>query len=326
MEPAPVTAVAAGTQRHSKKAVLGTALVLIGMPIVLVPIEAAQFYLRNRSSASIVSSGQQREYVLYVPRSYDRTTPTPLVISLHGGGTWGAAQRDLSRWNEVADREGLIVVYPSGTGFPRVWHAIRPGAALTADVTFISDLIDTLEAEFNIDPARIYADGMSNGGGMAFVLSCTLSHRIAAVGLVASAQFLPWSWCTDRRAVPLIAFHGTADRIAPYRGGFSWVSPDRFADITTWAANWAQRNRCSPSPVESAVTGDVTRLEYTGCADDAAVVLYSVIGGGHTWPGGMPLPQWLAGSTSNSVSATRLIWSFFRDHPLGPPRSAVQQN
>jgi len=237
-----------------------------------------------------------------------------------------AAQRDLSRWNEVADREGLIVVYPSGTGFPRVWHAIRPGAALTADVRFIADLIDTPEAEFNIDPALICADGMSNGGGMAFFLSCTLSDRIAAVGLVASAQFLPWSWCTDRRAVPMIAFHGTADRLAPYRGGISWVSPDRFAATTTWAANWAQRNRCSANTVESAVTGEVTRLEYMGCADDAAVILYTVIGGGHTWPGGMPLPQWLAGSTSNSVSAIPLIWSFFRDHPLGPPRSRVEQN
>jgi polyhydroxybutyrate depolymerase len=316
MEPAPVTALAVGTKRHGRKAVLGTALALIGVPAVLVPVEAAQFFLSNRANASIVSSGQEREYVLYVPRSYDGTTPTPLVVSMHGGGSWGAAQRELSRWNEVADREGFIVVYPSGTEFPRVWHAVRPGAALTADVRFIADLIDTLEAEFNIDPARIYADGMSNGGGMAFVLSCTLSDRIAAVGLVASAQFLPWSWCTDRRAVPMIAFHGTADRIAPYHGGASWVSPNRFADITTWAANWSRRNRCAPDPVASAVAGDVTRLEYTHCADDAAVVLYTVIDGGHTWPGGMPLPEWLAGPTSNSVSATTLMWSFYREHPL----------
>lgn len=321
-----MTALAAGTQRHSKKAVLGTALVLIGMPALLVPIEAARFYLRNRSSAAIVSSGQQRQYVLYVPRSYDRTTPTPLVISLHGGGTWGAAQRDLSRWNEVADEHGFIVVYPSGTDFPRMWHAVRPGAALTADVRFISELIDTLGSAYNIDPERVYADGMSNGGGMAFVLSCTLSDRIAAVGLIASAQFLPWSWCRDERAVPMIAFHGTDDRLAPYHGGHSWVSPDRFADIARLAANWAQRNRCGPDPVESVVAADVTRLEYTACANDAAVVLYTVIGGGHTWPGGMQLPEWLAGSTSYSISATREMWAFFREHPLRPPQSTDRQN
>jgi polyhydroxybutyrate depolymerase len=90
----------------------------------------------------------------------------------------------------------------------------------------------------------------------------------------------------------MIAFHGTDDRIAPYRGGSSWVAPNPFADIPKWAANWARRNRCAPDPVESVVAIDVNRLEYTDCADDAAVVLYTVIGGGHTWPGGTPLPEW----------------------------------
>ncbi|TFG52843.1 MAG: hypothetical protein E4H37_04875, partial [Gemmatimonadales bacterium] len=299
---------------------------LIGVPAILVPIEAARFYVRNRSNGSIVSSGQKREYLLYVPNSYDSTTPTPLVISMHGGAMWGAAQREMSRWNQVADEHGFIVVYPSGTEFPRIWHAVRPGAGLTADVSFISELIDTLRSEYNIDPARVYADGMSNGGGMAFVLSCTLSDRIAAVGMVASAQFLPWSWCTDERAVPMIAFHGTADPLAPYRGGLSWVSPDRFADIPTWAANWAQRNRCAPNPVESVVTTDVTRLEYTDCVGDAAVVLYTVIGGGHTWPGGAPQPEWYLGTTSNSVDATSQMWIFFREHPLRQSQSTAPQS
>jgi polyhydroxybutyrate depolymerase len=116
----------------------------------------------------------------------------------------------------------------------------------------------------------------------------------------------------------MIAFHGTDDRIAPYRGGSSWVAPNPFADIPKWAANWARRNRCAPDPVESVVAIDVNRLEYTDCADDAAVVLYTVIGGGHTWPGGTPLPEWFAGSTSNSVHATSQMWAFFREHPLQP--------
>ena len=73
-------------------------------------------------------------------------------------------------------------------------------------------LIDALQARYNIDPRRVYADGLSNGGGMAFVLSCTLSDRIAAVGLVGSAQLLPWEWCQDERPVPMVNFHGTADR------------------------------------------------------------------------------------------------------------------
>jgi polyhydroxybutyrate depolymerase len=124
----------------------------------------------------------------------------------------------------------------------------------------------------------------------------------------------------------MIAFHGTDDRIAPYRGGLSWVSPDSFADIPAWAANWAQRNRCAPNPVESEVTTDVTRLEYMDCADDAAVVLYTVIGGGHTWPGGMRLPEWFAGFTSNSVDATSQMWAFFSEHPLRQTQSTAPQN
>src|SRR5947209_15439212 len=92
-------------------------------------------------------------------------------------------------------------------------------AGLMRDVRFISELIDTLRAAYNIDPTRIYANGLSIGGGMAFVLSCTLSDRIAAVGMVAAAQSLPSSWCTDHRPVPMIAFHGTADPIVPYQGG-----------------------------------------------------------------------------------------------------------
>jgi len=184
------------------------------------------------------------------------------------------------------------------------------------DVRFISELIDTLETAYNIDPARIYANGLSNGGGMAFVLSCTLSDRIAAVGMVGAAQLLPWNWCTDRRPVPMITFHGTADRFAPYNGGTSWVVARPLPNVETWTANWARRNRCGPKPVESAVAADVTRRDYKNCADDAAVVLYTLRGGGHTWPGGQPLPEWFAGPTSRSIDASGVMWEFFRAHPL----------
>jgi polyhydroxybutyrate depolymerase len=298
---------------------LTAVLVLLAIPLALAAAEAAAFRVRNRNNGSITSSGRTREYLLYVPKSYDPTRPTPLVISMHGAGIWPTAQRDVSQWNAVADEHGFIVVYPSGLGGAglRVW---RMGNEIggPADVRFLSDLIDKLQATYNIDPRRIYADGLSNGGGMAFVLSCTLSDRIAAVGLVASAQLLPWSWCTDDRPVPMIAFHGTDDRFAPYHGGTSWVVPDgrAFADIPTWAANWARRNRCAAKPVESSVAPDVTRREYTGCANDATVALYTIHEGGHTWPGGGPLPEWFAGRTSSGVIASREEWAFFQAHPL----------
>jgi polyhydroxybutyrate depolymerase len=304
-----------------RRVVLGAALALIGLPVVMVPIEAVAFYSANRDNGSFVSSGEKREYVLYVPRSYDRSRPTPLVISLHGAGLWGAAQRDISQWNELADRKGFIVVYPSGVGGNgvRIWRA-EPGDGLTKDVRFISDLIDTLSASYNIDSTRIYANGLSNGGGMSFALSCTLSDRIAAVGMVGAAQTLPWRWCTDEKPVPVISFHGTADPDVPYNGGASWISPRPFPNVPRWSANWANRNRCGGNPLDSTITGDVTRREYTGCADNAAVVLYTIHGGGHTWPGGMPLPEWFVGRTTRSIDATSLMWAFFVEHPRRLPR------
>lgn len=300
-----------------RRLVLGAALALIGLPVVIVPIEAVSFYTANRDNGSFVSSGQKRDYLLYVPRSYDRSKPTPLVISMHGAGLWGAAQRETSQWNTLADKQRFIVVYPSGIGGKavRIWHA-EPGSGLMKDVRFISELIDTLRASYNIDSTRIYANGLSNGGGMSFALSCTLSDRIAAVGMVAAAQTLPWSWCTDHRAVPMIAFHGTADPEVPYNGGSSWVSPRPFPSVPRWAANWARRNGCGAKPVDSAAAADVTRRTYTNCADNASVILYTVQGGGHTWPGGTPLPKWFVGRTTRSIDATSLMWAFFGEHPL----------
>jgi polyhydroxybutyrate depolymerase len=302
-----------------RKLVIGAVLVILGLPVALVLTVMASIYVLDRTNGTIVSSGQQRQYLLYVPTSYDRAKPTPLVISMHAAAGWPAQQRNLSRWNPLADEQGFLIVYPSGSDVPKIWHVGR-GAGLMRDVRFIAALIDTLEVAYNIDPARIYANGISNGGAMAFVLSCTLSDRIAAVGLVAPAHTLPSSWCTDHRPVPMIAFHGSADPIVPYRGGptgdpFNPVK-DTFPAVQDWVASWARRNRCGANSGDSLVSADVTRREYPRCAGHAAVVLYTIQGGGHSWPGGKPLPGWWVGPTSKSIDATRQMWAFFRDHRL----------
>lgn len=297
--------------------VLRLVLCLISLPVLVVLVDAVSFKVANRTNGSFVSDGRTREYLLHVPRSYDRARPTPLVISLHGAGGWPAQQMQLSRWNRLADAQGFIVVYPSaaqGAG-PRVWHVER-GAGLMGDVRFIAALIDTLEAAYSIDPTQVYANGVSNGGGMTFALSCTLSDRIAAFGLVAAAQTLEWDWCTDLRPAPMVAFHGTADPEIPYNGGSSWMAPDTFPSVLAWTRSWSRRNRCAPHPVDSAVAPGVTRRSYTGCADQASVVLYTLAGGGHTWPGGERMPEWFVGRTSRGIDATRLMWEFFRAHPL----------
>lgn len=299
-----------------RPAALIIVIALICLPATIAAVEAVRYFVVNRSTHTIVSAGLTREYIVYVPPTYDSSKPTPLVISLHGAIMWPAVHQDTSQWNRVADREGFIVAYPSGlTGDgPRHWEA-TPGSDESRDVTFIGDLIDSLQRTYNIDPARIYANGLSNGGGMSFVLSCRMSDRIAAVGLVASAQLLPWNSCADDRPVPMINFHGTAD-LAPYHGGKSWVAPQTLPSQPVWTANWARRNRCGPTPIESRITADVTRTEYPHCARNATAVLYTIEGGGHTWPGGGELPEWFVGTTTHTIDASSVMWEFFKAHPL----------
>lgn len=295
---------------------LVTTLVLLALPAAWALVDAVAFSVHNRSNGTIVSSGVQREYLLYVPRSYAPSRPSPLVISMHGAAGWPVLQAEMSGWNEVAEKEGFIVVYPAGmSGLgPRTWGVSR-GPRLMRDVRYIADLIDKLEATYNIDRERIYANGLSNGGGMAFVLSCTLANRIAAVGMVGAAQTLPWSWCRSDRAVPMIAFHGTDDPAALYEGGKSWVATFPFPAVRKWTEQWSRRNRCAPQPIESRAAKNVTRTEYVNCA--APVVLYTIHGGGHTWPGGKPLPEWFMGATSNEIEASPEMWRFFREQKLG---------
>ena len=307
-----------------RKLVLSTVAVLVGLPLLLVLGLVVSISILDRTNGRIVLSGETREYLLYVPESYDPATPAPLVISIHGGAGWPAQQRNLSRWNRLADEHGFLVVYPAGTpqilGIVRIWQTFRADADLERDVRFISALIDTLQATYTIDSTRIYANGISNGGGMAFVLSCTMADRIAAVGMVAPAQAMPPGWCAPSRPVPVIAFHGTGDPIVPYEGGelgdrFNPVK-QVFPAVRDFVAEWAARNGCALDPVESPVVPTVSRLEYPNCTDGAAVVLYSVSDGGHTWPGGKPLPKWWVGPTSNAIDATGEMWAFFREHPL----------
>jgi len=307
-----------------RKMLIGCLLIVVGVPVALIALGVAWMSFLNKTNGAIVSSGVKREYLLYVPLSYDRAKPAPLIISLHGAAGWAAQQKNVSGWNALADREGFIVVYPSGSGTPRIW-SVDHGPGLARDVRFISELIDTLAASYNIDRARIYANGLSNGGGMTFVLSCTLSNRIAAFGMASAAHTLEWSWCTDRRPVPVIEFHGTADPIVPYGGGLptSAFAPTKFdpnarpfPNMPAWAASWAQRNGCASQPADTTVAANVTRREYTGCANGASVVLYTLEGAGHQWPGGKQLPQWWVGPPSTAVDATKLMWQFFREHPL----------
>ena len=295
-------------------------LVILGIVVLGALTVAVLFSRLDETNGKIESSGKTRTYLLYVPAGYDPATPSPLVISIHGFVEWPAHQMQISGWNKLADEYGFIVVYPSGTKFPRRWQASGQAADSSdplLDVIFISDLIDELERKYNIDPARVYANGLSNGGGMSFFLGCTLSDRITAVGSVAGAYVFPLDKCKPSRPVPMIAFHGTSDPIVPYQGGVSRDFDFPFPAIPDWMAARSALNGCSGTPIELPASGEASGIRYSGCAQGADLVFYTIHGGGHAWPGGKPLPEWIVGYTTQDINATRVMWEFFRQFSIG---------
>lgn len=285
-------------------------VLLLVLPLLIAALFAGDFFFRNRNNGSIIVAGEKRVYIVHVPPGYDRAHAVPLVISLHGAGGWPAQQMRMTQWNRLADRDGFIVVYPAAakSAGPRVW--------LVGDVPYIAQLIDRLERDYNIDRTRVYANGFSNGGGMTFILSCTIADRLAAVGLAGAAQTVPWRWCRDSRAIPAMIIHGTADPFVPYAGGQSPIVPDNhpFPSTPFWISKWAARNHCAPQPAVSRVARDVVRTTYSPCAAD--VVFYTVEGGGHQWFGGQPLPDWFVGHDPRTIDTTAEMWAFFKQHRL----------
>ncbi|MFU8773882.1 MAG: hypothetical protein ACNA8H_15865, partial [Anaerolineales bacterium] len=106
-----------------KKWVIRPILILLGLAVILIIVTIGGYRLANQTNGSLVSSGEKRTYLLYVPNSYDPAVPTALVISLHGFVQWPAHLMQMSGWNDLADLYGFIVVYPSGSGFPLRWRA-----------------------------------------------------------------------------------------------------------------------------------------------------------------------------------------------------------
>lgn len=291
-------------------------LIIIALGIFLfIKIKA---WTAETTTVKLTSSGEERSYQIYVPKTYNPKTPTPLVITLHGYSSNPADAIYSSRWNRLADAEGLIAVYPLGTGSPTYWHIFDyayGGRSSQTDVQFFSDLIDQLEEKYNIDPARIYVNGISMGGGMSFVLACNLSERIAAVGSVSGAYSYPLAECNPQKPVPLIAFHGTEDDIVPYEGIVNNSYGLTYPPVPDFISAYADQNHCNET-INVPQEGEISSVSYTGCAQNADVVFYTIHGGGHTWPGDTPAATPTLGYTTRQIDATQLMWEFFIQHPL----------
>jgi polyhydroxybutyrate depolymerase len=207
----------------------------------------------------------------------------------------------------LADEAGFIVVYPQALGDPPTWH-VGPLAGGANDLEFLSDLIDDLASRYPIDPRRVYATGISNGGGMVDRLGCGLADRLAAIASVSGA-YLFWEDCHPSRPLPVLAFHGTGDEIVPYEGE-GRVLPS----VRTWAAAWASRDGCRSGPETVLRAGAVTGERWSACPGSAEVVLYTIEAGGHWWPGADFLPG--ANRPTDEIDATATMWAFFQAHPL----------
>lgn len=277
-------------------------------------------------------NGTSRRYLLHVPAGLDSGGPHPAVLVLHGGGGRGKAVETIGRYtgmSDKADEAGFIAVYPAA--LVENWNdgrnapALREQADNVDDVGFIRALMDSLVADRHVDPRRVYATGISNGGFMSHRLGCELADRLVAIAPVAAGMAEPLSPnCRPTRPVPVLYFHGTADGYVPFDGGNVTVpvtgqnrGPTLSSNDTR--ARWAAVNGCSPE-VDRRTQNDrrdgtsLQWVEHRGCPPGVQVVQGVVESGGHTWPGARWVP--MLGRVTREVDASDAIWDFFRERSL----------
>ena len=277
---------------------------------------------------SLKADGRTRTYLVYVPHDYDRARPAAAVLAFHGGITNARWMAEFSGLNEKAEAAGFIAVYPEGTGLRDTMLTFNVGHCCgyaqrnnVDDVAFVRALLHDLSRAVNLDPRRIYATGISNGGMMAYRLACELSDRIAAIAPVGGP--IGTHACQPVRPVPVMHFHGSDDQFARFEGG-SGIGPSRvaFNSVDHTISGWLKRNGC-PGTAETTSFPDrvndgttAYRKRFAPCRDGAEVALVVIEGGGHTWPGRDPQRNSRLGKSTKDISANDLMWEFFQRHPL----------
>ena len=209
--------------------------------------------------------------------------------------------------NAKADREGFIVVHPQALGEPASWHGPLPGLPGQTDKDFFVVLMAYLQALINIDPARIYAAGLSNGGTMSNALGCFMSETFAGIAPVAGGH-TDFTNCNIERPLSVLVIHGTDDATIPYEGRGNEVPP-----VHLWVEYWAQRNGCQPEPQVEQPDPSLKIETWMGCDEDVTVRLISRIGGLHVWPGSSIAH--LRENVASQIHATDVVWEFFESNP-----------
>jgi polyhydroxybutyrate depolymerase len=268
------------------------------------------------SGTTRVARPDGREYLLTVPTGAAPPAGRPLVLNLHGFTSNLVQQAAYSRVPQLGADRGYVVVTPQGTGLVPRWSFPRlPGPD---DAGFLRSVVDEIAATRSIDPRRIYATGISNGAAMTMALADLWPGYFAAVAPVAGVNAIP---ARPVAGLPVCAFHGRDDRIVPYRGStlFAGFRPGgdalrrrpgpRFAlpAVEDVLATYARANGVDAAPVVTQVGPDVRHLLY---ATAPRIELFSVEGGGHTWPGSVDAVR-LLGATSRTIDATAVMLDRF---------------
>ena len=295
----------------------------------------------------------QRPYDIHLPADYAPARPVPVVLAIHGGGgNSRAAARTTCPGGDIdspdclhamAGREGVAVVYPNGTGARllaklRTWNAgggaegwqCVSGRACkdgVDDIAYFRALLADLARWIAVDPRRVYATGLSNGGAMSHRLACQMAERIAAIAALGGEnQYATTAACAPRRPVPVLQIHGTADPCWRYEGGkAACAQRDDMQKISVEASMriWAAINGCASAraaqpasqPMASEAHIRTERIPWAGCRADTELI--RVVGGGHVWPGGWAyFREGVIGPMVRGWSANRVILDFFRHHPM----------
>ncbi|WMN12393.1 PHB depolymerase family esterase [Marivirga salinae] len=257
-------------------------------------------------TGTIIHDNEEREYIMYIPASYDPTIASPLVLCFHGYTSSANTIMSYSGFNQIADTANFIVVYPQGTLLNGNTHWNVGGWTLNStadDVGFTNALLDSISAEYTIDSSKVYSTGMSNGGFMSFLLACQLSERIAAVASVTGSMTPEiFNDCDPQHPTPVLQIHGNADGTVPYSGA-SWTK-----SIKQVVEYWVDFNNTTASAdttdIDDINTNDGSKVEkimFTQGDSCSSVVHYKVKGGDHTWPG-----AW----GNMDIKASAIVWDF----------------
>lgn len=276
------------------------------------------------SVRTLISSGEMRCYLLYVPVSYEPTEPIPVVFSLHGFAGTPLGLRKITGWEQVADKINFIVVYPHGSSFPLRWNT-SPIAKIEQidDVKLISDILESLSSIARVDLSRVYVTGFSQGATMTDQIACELSDQVTAVGMVSGFGDDASQVCDPTRPVPIILFYGTEDplnKIEKYPWWFYRVMNilpnEEYREnfpLDEWIDGWVSRNGCIDTTEVILHSSDVKGLSYGECDENTKIIIYMIDGGGHTWPGGRNSSVF--GKTSE-INASEMMWKFFENYSL----------